>query len=252
MRERELKPECPVLKEENRALSIAYEDENPNRFYEEQVSDLNYIPTIEQLGYLNIRLYMNGTPHCTSAINYLVTFDIPYTEIKIEEPSNIVEFHNDSAVPKPDYYFADDVVLGAQTYQRVYPYIYIGDKFVGGYHLFSNYMHLITIRVFENVKNQELYLTHRLLDKYQLPHKRIPLERVHDQEYKKKLIKRTGQTDGPYIFIGFNYLWNGYEDLKEFVTKYRKPSLTKNLWKQMENYFFVEDFSASNKTQVEL
>ena len=63
MRERELEPECPVLKEENRALSIAYEDENPNRFYEEQVSDLNYIPTIEQLGYLNIRLYTNGTPH---------------------------------------------------------------------------------------------------------------------------------------------------------------------------------------------
>ena len=52
MRERELEPECPVLKEENRALSIAYEDKNPNRFYEEQVSDLNYIPTIEQLGYV--------------------------------------------------------------------------------------------------------------------------------------------------------------------------------------------------------
>ena len=27
MRERELEPECPVLKEENRALSIAYEDD---------------------------------------------------------------------------------------------------------------------------------------------------------------------------------------------------------------------------------
>ena len=249
MRERE--PDCPVLKEEYRALSIAYEDGNPNRFYEEDYR-VNYIPTSEQLGYLNIRLYTNGTPHCTSAREYLITFDIPYTEIKIEEPSNIVEIHNNSAVPKPDYYFADDVVLRAQTYQRVYPYIYIGDKFVGGFHLFAKFAHLITIRVFQNANNEELYLTRRLLDKYKLPYKRTLLRLDNNREFKEKLIQKTGQTDGPYIFIGFNYLWDGYKDLKKWADKYRKPTLTRKLWKRMENYFFSEDFSESNKTQVEL
>ena len=43
MRERE--PECPVLKEENKVVSSAYEDENPNRIYEDEVLNLNYIPT---------------------------------------------------------------------------------------------------------------------------------------------------------------------------------------------------------------
>ena len=105
--------------------------------------------------------------------------------------------------------------MHAQTNQRVYPYIYIGDKFVGGYHLFSKYVHLITIRVFENENNRELLLTRRLLDKYELPYKRIPLEIVDDQQFRQKLIRRTGRTDGPYIFFGFDYLWNGYENLKE-------------------------------------
>ena len=246
MSEREPEPDCSVWKEEERALTIAYEDDNPNRLYEDEFRDLNYFPTIEQLGHLNIRLYTNDTPHCTSARDYLFSYKIPYTEIKIEEPSNRVEIYNNSAVPKSDYYFADDVVLHAQTNQRVYPYIYIGDKFVGGYHLFSKYVHLITIRVFENENNRELLLTRRLLDKCELPYKRIPLEIVDDQQYRQKLIRRTGRTDGPYIFVGFDYLWNGYEDLKEFVKK-RKPSVTKKLWKRMENYFFSED-----KTRVEL
>ena len=226
---------CPVLNEEYRSLKADYRNGNRDRFYGDDPRALQYIPTLKQLGTLNIRMYTEHTPHSENARNYCKLYRIPFTEIKIQQPSNVVKFNNISATMKPAYQYANEDVLKTQTNQNVYPFVFIGDRFIGGHHLLNAYMHNLSIRVYTSSNNSEFYSTVRVLDRYNLPYRVVDLD-MYDR-YHDKLIKKTGKMNGPYIFIGFDYLWNGLQDLNIFLRKYKNTRLTQKLWKQMRQYF---------------
>ena len=226
---------CPVLDEEYRALKEDYQNGNPDRFYGDDYRALQYIPTLKQLGSLNIRMYTEHTPHSENARNYCKLYRIPFTEIKIQQPSNVVKFNNINARMKPAYQYANEDVLKTQTNQNVYPFVFIGERFIGGSHLLNAYMHYLSIRVYMSGNNSEFYSTKRALDRYNLPYRLVELD-MYDTLH-EKLIKKTGKTEGPYIFIGFDYLWNGLQDLHLFLRKYKHTGLTRKLWKKMRKYF---------------